>query len=333
MTRPLERFSENTITKMLESGQSPPLLLSPDGSSLVLDSVFIVQGIAILVLNTFVLILLIKSGYQHKESRNQLMVNVIVAGVITGTTIIIQFAVRMSGRTSYTSCVLTYNSQEVITYVVYLSLLFLNIDQALLITKPLRYPQLMTAKCVLAAIVFSWVAPWIQVIIFFSLSEASDVCVKYSNLELITNQSFFIYLFIVQYSLPVFAIGVAQIKIMHVAFKQIRRIGNVQGWSTSRDGKRVIKVGITALIIWAGNGLTGLPFYTLLFFLDSTPNVSTAHDITLLIFYCSYLWNPIIYALRIKEVKRYCCCLCVKRTTNETTVVEIARQSNSFSHR
>ena len=269
------------------------------------------SGIVIL-LNSAVLFILVQQRVHQRDCSNVFLVNLIVASCLGGLSILL-FSVRSYMPHHFSICVMLFNIFEVIGLAMYMSLLFVNVDQLIKIEYPLRYPSLVTDTVVCLGVFITWILPLsLQFAMFFSDETLVNFCRENLSSAVPSLDTYMLYNILAGYIVPVVIIFVVQCRIIYTVRKQRRVFNSVherQGSLVHID--KLWPSIVTASIIFGTVFLTSSPLY--LFIIISAFRQTTIGDfgsfsICLSLQYLAFFLNPIIYAARFPEVKRLVCC-------------------------
>ena len=322
-----ENFSNHTTeepstsTNGLHNGNTEVATLLPLILRLLLSSLSI-------LLNTIVFGILLQERFHQQDHSYKFLVSLILASGLGGLGILL-FSLWDFIPHNFWGCLIIYNDMEVLELIMWLTLLFVNLDQLIKIEYPLRYPVLVTNRVVHVCLIISWTLPPIlQLSAFFADAYNYQFC-KHNVTASVPSVGYSLYLILVQYVIPVLVVGIVQCRILYNVRKQRRIFHAIHGRPSTSKLEQVNKVWpsiITASIIFGTVFVTSTPVNVML--IGSTFGQNMIGDygvfsIFMSLRFSNFLFNPVIYAVRFKEVKRLlfcqvCCSKSKKTMVNKT---------------
>lgn len=290
-------------------------------------------GLAIFVLNALCFLSIISQGLHNEEIKFLFMAAYAAIDSLLGLCSIVQnLVVNLKAVYNHldsveTVCFVTSSFIEALTKADTFCLLLLTVDQYMRIRLHMRYPLYATKRnaYIGLGLMSMVVAANVIALNVIMWHRAAQGCVSYGELSVWYDA----YNQIVMFVIPLLAITAMHGRIFYMARKQLKKSRTLQGqvrmdhhpsssvgsrrentaqnYVSSTSSKRQWKAVVTLTVLVGILLVTWTPvnIVTMLFWLSSPIELQPYMvELFILFFYLNFLLNPVVYILRIPEVKR-----------------------------
>ena len=326
---PMELNNSNFSSQLFQRGLMPfQVSMSQIIKNVPLSVFAVLLGILIIILNSLTLGIVLKERIVKEALRNVYLVNLLILNIFGGMAVSLLGAFY-SGFGDTWTCLMFFNTNQWIHLSTLFNFIFLMLDQYVAIECPFKYILIMTSKFITASVIFIWVAPASFVFIFVYAVNGIEVCDAVPGNEDLYGFALYVLLSLAIVPFPLVILmnariitiarrranDVSALQVQNVTGSQENRKQNFMQrmQQEKRTFLQIWRSVLTATIMVGTMFLAVLPFSTIII-LSLVDALSTVEDFlngykdlsaSFISISINYLSSPVIYALRVPQVKRF----------------------------